>query len=69
MKQSKALIAGVLAGIASPASIGISVDYPRLSGTDLSRLRGDASKVGRDFRVVLKKNNGESSKSAGSKAA
>ena len=53
LKHTKALLAGVFAGIVSPASIGAPVEYPRLAGSDLSRMRGDAARVGRDFNEVV----------------
>lgn len=59
MKQSKALIAGVFAGLSAPASMGVPAEYPRLVGSDLNRLRGDVQRVGRDFETVIKKKNGE----------
>lgn len=51
--RSKALIAGVLAGLAAPATIGASVEYPRPKGDDLSRLRGDVLRLGGTFRTVI----------------
>lgn len=53
MQRKSALIAGILAGIASPSTIGAPVRFERLEGTDLSRMRGDVSRVGRDFSTVL----------------
>lgn len=53
MKQTRSLLAGVLAGLAAPASIGTPVEYSRVTGTDLARLRGDASRVGKDFASVI----------------
>lgn len=55
MKQSRSLLAGVLAGMAAPASIGMPVEYSRITGSDLSRLRGDAARVGQDFATVIKR--------------
>lgn len=69
MKQTKALLAGLLAGIASPASIGGHVDYARLAGSDLSRMRGDVARVGRDFSIVIKKNGEKTRTNSGNKAA
>ncbi len=70
MKQTKALIAGILASLAAPASIGMSVEYPRLGGSDLSRLRGDVQRVGRDFSSVMnRKNDGKANAPSSSKAA
>lgn len=55
MKQNKALMAGMVAGIASPASIGITTAYQRLQGTDLERLRGDVQRIGSDFNTAIAK--------------
>lgn len=55
MKRNKALMAGIVAGIASPASIGVPATYQRLQGTDLDRLRGDAQRIGADFSTVIAK--------------
>ena len=54
-KKNHALMAGVLAGIASPASIGMPVAYPRLNGDDMSRIQGDVMRVGSDFSSAMKK--------------
>ncbi len=51
--RSKALIAGILAGLAAPATIGAPVEYPRPQGDDLSRLRGDVLRLGGTFRTVI----------------
>ena len=51
--RSKALIAGMLAGIAAPATLGLSADYPRPMKDDMSRLRGDARRLADTFRVVI----------------
>lgn len=51
--RSSALLAGLLAGIVSPSSIYAKTEYPRLKGSDLSRLRGDASRIGADFYKVI----------------
>ena len=59
MQNKNALIAGVLAGLSSPASFASTVDYPRPHGSDLSRLRGDMSRVGRDFSNVIRREYGK----------
>ena len=51
--RSKALIAGILAGLAAPATIGAPVEYPRPKGDDLSSLRGDVLRLGGTFRTVI----------------
>ena len=59
MQNRSALIAGVLAGLSAPGSFASTVDYPRPPGSDLSRLRGDMSRVGRDFSNVIKREHGK----------
>lgn len=68
MQRKEAVIAGILAGIAAPASIGAPVEYPRPRGSDLSRLRGDVMRVGIDFNNVITRENGKQ-KSAGKAAS
>ena len=68
MQNKSALIAGILAGLTAPASIGATVAYPHPQGNDLSRLRGDVERLGRDFSTVIKRENGKQ-KSAGKTAA
>ena len=58
MQRKSALIAGVLAGLTAPGSIGAAVDYPRPQGSDLGRMRGDMNRVGRDFSTVINRENG-----------
>ncbi|MFD2271377.1 hypothetical protein ACFS07_10255 [Undibacterium arcticum] len=43
------MLAGILAGMSSPATIYAQPSYPRLVGSDMERLRGDVSRVGNDF--------------------
>jgi len=52
-KRTRSLLAGILAGMAAPASIGTPIEYQRVTGSDLSRLRGDAARVGKDFASVM----------------
>jgi hypothetical protein len=59
MQRKSALIAGILAGLASPASIGVAAEYPRPQGSDLGRLRGDVARLGRDFSTVIDRENGK----------
>lgn len=58
MQSKGALIAGILAGIASPATIAAPVRFERLQGSDLSRMRGDVERVGRDFSTVIDRERG-----------
>lgn len=48
-------MAGIVAGVTSPASIGVAAAYPRLQGTDLDRLRGDVQRIGADFNTAIAK--------------
>jgi hypothetical protein len=59
MQRKDALISGILAGLASPASIGVPVKYPSLKGNDLDRLRGDVMRLGSDFSTVIGRENGK----------
>lgn len=55
MRNRNALLAGILAGLASPASVVATPDYPRLQGSDMSRMRQDVRRVGNDFNTVIKR--------------
>lgn len=68
MKHGKALLAGVIAGIAAPASLGISPEYQSLRGSDLNRMRSDVQRVGRDFSLVINKNKKHGEKSEAARA-
>ena len=57
--RTKALLAGILAGICAPASIGAAAEYPRPRGSDLDRLRGDVDRIGRDFKTVISREHGK----------
>ena len=59
MQRKSALIAGILASLASPASFGVAVEYPRPQGSDLGRLRGDVARLGRDFSTVIEREHGK----------
>lgn len=71
MRRNGALIAGILAGMTSPATIGAPVRFERLQGTDLSRMRGDVVRVGQDFTTVVQRERGKQQKTnlGGRKAA
>ena len=62
LEKSKAILAGILAGLASPASIAQQTHYQRLQGSDLSRMRGDVSRVGLDFQNVITHQYGKKAK-------
>lgn len=69
MKHGKALLAGVIAGIAAPASLGIPSQYQPLKGSDLSRMRSDVQRVGSDFSRVITNNKKHGEKSEASRKA
>lgn len=58
LPRGRALIAGVLAGLAAPATIGAPVDYPKPRGSDLSRIRGDVQRLGASFWAVIEREHG-----------
>lgn len=53
MRRTKALIAGLLAGMASPATFMEPRPRNKLAGNDLSRMRGDVERVGKDFAAAI----------------
>jgi hypothetical protein len=53
MEKGKAILASVLAGLIAPGSLAQHTQYNRITGSDLSRLRGDTIRVGQDFRNVI----------------
>jgi hypothetical protein len=57
MNNKSALIAGILAGLTAPGSLFAAPEYPRVSGTDLSRMRKDVQRVGVDFSTVIVREN------------
>ena len=59
MRRKDALIAGLLAGIASPGSIGAPAPYRLPQGSDLQRMRNDVARLGRDFSTVIKREHGK----------
>ena len=58
MKETKSFVAGMLAGLAPIPTLERS-NYPALSGTDMSRMRGDIERVGRQFSTVMDRENGK----------
>ena len=58
LPKGRALIAGVLAGLAAPATIGAPVDYPKPRGSDLNRIRGDVQRLGASFWTVIEREHG-----------
>lgn len=55
MRRKSALVAGILAGFASPGSVYAEPTYPRIDRSDTARLRGDVTRVGRYFDTVMKR--------------
>ena len=45
MGNKSALLAGILAGLASPGTVKAETKYPRLDGNDMARLRSDVARV------------------------
>ena len=59
MRNKSALMAGVLAGLASPGAFASVTQYPLPQGSDLDRLRGDTKRVGNDFSTVINREHGK----------
>lgn len=59
MRNKSALLAGILAGLASPGTVMAETKYPRLGGNDMARLRGDVARVGGDFSTVINREHGK----------
>lgn len=57
--RSKSLLSAVLSGLALPASVYSTHTFPRLTGSDLDRLRGDVERVGSSFKTVIVRENGK----------
>jgi hypothetical protein len=64
MEKGKAILASVLAGLIAPGSLMQQTQYSRITGSDLSRLRGDTMRVGQDFRNVISREKKASHQSA-----
>jgi hypothetical protein len=62
MQKKYAFFTGVLEGMALPGSIYPNTRYPRVTGSDRDRLRGDSLTVGMDFRKVIDRENGKKTK-------
>lgn len=59
MRKKSALVAGIFAGLASPATIITTAEYPRMQGTDLQRMRQDVRRIGGDFSAVINRYYGQ----------
>lgn len=68
MRSKSALIAGVVAGIASPGSIGAPATYRLPQGSDLQRMRGDVARLGGDFATVMNREHGKQTTPPANKA-
>jgi len=53
MADWSSLLRGILDGLAWPASSTGAPTYPKLRGTDISRMRQDVIRVGNDFNSVI----------------
>ncbi|HLR12648.1 MAG TPA: hypothetical protein VK104_03430 [Burkholderiaceae bacterium] len=62
MRKRSALVAGIIAGISSPATVIATPDYPRVQGTDLQRMRQDVRRVGNDFSAAISRYHGQKKK-------
>lgn len=59
MSRTRSIVAGFLSGLMSPGTLFEVARYPSLKGTDLSRMRGDAERVGADFLTVIQLEHGK----------
>ena len=57
MKTRKSLMTGILSGLA-PLSVYERNRYPKLEGSDISRMRGDVERVGKQLSTVMDRENG-----------
>ena len=69
MEKGKAILASVIAGLIAPGSLMQQTQYSRITGSDLSRLRGDTMRVGQDFRNVISRENKKASRQSARQAA
>jgi len=53
MRDRNSFLRGLFDGLASPANLTAMPDYPKLTGTDASRMRQDVRRVGNDFKIVI----------------
>ena len=59
MSKTRSIVAGFLSGFMSPGTLFEVARYPSLKGTDQSRIRGDAERVGADFSKVIDREHGK----------
>ena len=59
MSRYRIFFSNIALAFAAPATLIGSSDYPRLKGSDLERMRGDVGRVGRDFALVLEREQGK----------
>lgn len=63
MKYTKALLAGILAGLTAPGALAQTPPkYQRPEGSDLQRLRNDVNQVGESFSKVIAREYGKAAK-------
>lgn len=53
MKKPIKLFAALISGLGATASVFASPNFQRMSGSDLSRMRGDTERVGATMRSVI----------------
>jgi len=63
MKDRKSFVAGLLTGLAPP-SVFEAGKYPNLEGSDMSRMRGDVERIGKQFSTVIDRENGKKAPTA-----
>lgn len=63
MKHGKAILAGLLAGLAAPSTIASTPRYLELQGSDLQRIRSDSVRVGNTFKHVIARESSKKAKS------
>ena len=53
MDKTKALLAGIFAGLSSSASYSAPSIYQRSAANDVMRMRSDVSRVGGYFKIIM----------------
>jgi hypothetical protein len=67
MKDRKSFMNGLLSGLAPPSVFERS-NYPSLEGSDMSRMRNDVERVGKQLSTVIDRENGKKAQSARAQA-
>lgn len=68
MKNRKSFMAGILSGLA-PTSVFERSKYPSLEGSDMSRMRSDVERVGKQFSTVMGRESGKKPQTTSAQAA